>query len=240
MKGKHSPILRRISSVTLDGERSHPGNASARPAMSPEAVEDPPDQQREPNQSQIDTKSENNFECTEQERLSPNADETDLVKEGDGENEQKAEADILEGSQEIQNGSDVVAGERKTSQGSDSKPDDPLERPRSAASDSEDAEGEICEAMNETGVGDEEDQHTGDHDAEIGAQSPEQTELKDEEVETTKEPTEEENADRSCSAEPEMDSSFTLSKHIDRLISRERDHQARKRESRSFRYSKVP
>lgn len=197
MKGEHS-VLRGISSVTFD---------------SPEAVEDPPDQQREPNQSQIDIKSETNFECTEQERLSPNADETDLAEEGDRENEKKPEADILESPQETPDGSDVVAGEQKTSQGSDSKPDDPLERPRSATSTSEPAEAanvrQTCETVTETGLGDREDQHTGDDDAEIMAQSPEQTELKDEAVETTKEPTEEDNPDRSCLVEPNMDSSFT-------------------------------
>lgn len=64
----------------------------------------------------------------------------------------------------------------------------------------------------------------------------EHVELKDEVINATEEATEEDNnPEQSCSAKPDVDS-----RHPERFISKTRDDHARKRESRSLRYLKVP
>lgn len=259
LKGESSSHLRGICPVTFDVEAGFaaPGPAeSCILSVSPEAAEDPADQQREPGQSQIDLKTQTSFAgvedvCTEQERSSPDVenaaeDETDLPGEEEVK-EYEPEADVLESLQDVPSGSEVDVVEEKeepqTAQRSDPEPDDPSERPRSAASPSEPAAaangGQTCETVAEAEVGELDDGHTGDDDVGIREESPEQaeeqTELKDEAVEAT----EEDNPEGSCSAEPDLDSSITLSKHPEGLISRKRDHHARKRESRSLRYLKV-
>lgn len=251
--------MRGLCPVTFDVEEdgSRQWNATSRPAescircVSPEAVEDLAEQQREPNQSQTDLKPQTSLVGvedvdTEQERSSRDvenaaADETDSTAEGDVKVYEK-EADMLESSQGIPGGLEGDGVEEKqqqlTAQRSVPESDDPCERPRSVMSSPEPAAaangGQTCETVTKAGVGELDDDDVG-----IGEESPEQdaneSELKDEAAEKT----EEGNPERSCSAKPDLDSSFTLSKPPEKLISRISDHHARKRESRSLRYMKV-
>lgn len=223
-------------------------NATPRPAescircVSPKAVEDLAEQQREPNQSQTDLKPQTSLVgvedvYTEQER----SDKTDSTAEEDVKVYEK-EADMLESSQGIPGGLEGDGVEEKqqqlTAQRSVPESDDPCERPSSVTSSPEPAAaangGQTCETVTKAGLGELDDDDVG-----IREESPEQdaneSELKDEAAEKT----EEGNPERSCSAKPDLDSSFTLSKPTEKLISRKGDHQARKRESRSLRCVKV-
>lgn len=246
VRGSSSWASRGICSLTFDVvDGSCEGNAAPRPAesdshsVSPEAAEDPADQQREPKQSQVARETQTSFEgaedvCTEQEPLSPKVEEntaadkpaeeeevdTDHVKE------EETETDHLESTQDIPGGSEVEDNEEtQTTKGSEPEPEDPS-----------------SEAAAATGDGEQDDRDTGgdadaDDDGGICEEKPEeaeeQAELKDEEVETTKE----DNPEQSCSAEPDVDSSSTLREPPERFISEKRDH--RVRDSRSLRYLKV-
>lgn len=243
LKGGGSSHLRGICSFTFDlDDGSCEGNAAPRLArscvlsVSTEGVEDAADQQREPNQSQIDIKTQTSFvgavesERTEHERSNPDfenaaAGETDLpdedVKDEDEPEPDEPEADV---SQDIPGGSDVDVVEEK-GEANDLEPEDePSERPRSAASPSEPPPEADCEqtcetdtkpAAGEQDVGDVED------DVGIGEDGPEQaeelTELEEEEVKAGR---------------PDVDSQ-------ERLVSRTKGHQARTRDSRALRYLKV-
>ena len=68
----------------------------------------------------------------------------------------------------------------------------------------------------------------------VGEETEEDAELKDEELDTTKEATEDDdNPGQSRSADPDVDSSSALSKHPERFISKKRE------DKRSLRYVKV-
>lgn len=250
LKGGSSSHLRGISSVTFDlddgsceGSAAPPLARPCVPSVSAEGVEDSADQQREPNQSQIDRKTQTSFvgvvesERTEHERLNPDfenaaAGETDLPEEDVKEDEDEAEADVTHGSQDIPGGSEVDVVEEK-GDANDLEPDgEPSERPRSATPPSEPPPETRCEQTCETGAdpaaGEQEDQRThDDDDVGIGEDGPEEaeelTELREEEVNPEG---------------PDLDSSFTPS-NPERLVSRKRDHRARTRESRALRYVKV-
>lgn len=241
MKGKSSyyQALRRIRSVTFDvADGSREGNAAPHPAdlysrsISPETVEDPADQQREPKRSQVDRKTQTSFVgaedvCTAQERSSldvaENTTKTDVTGEEDVDTDYVKEDEIEteESTQDIPGGSDVDVIEEKeesqTTKGSEPEPGDPSERPGSLMSSPEPAaEATGSETVNEVCVDDERDT---DDDDDVGIR--------------------EENPKQSCSAEPDVDSSSVLSKRPERLISKKRDDRVRKRESRSLRYLKV-
>lgn len=215
-------------------------------------MKDPADQQRKPKQSQVARETQTSFAaaedvCTEVERLSPNVaentaadktgeddvDTTDYVKEGE------TKADIYPVSSEV----DVVEEkeETRTTKGSEPEPEDLPGRPGSPISSPDSvAAATGAESVNKEGAGERDDT---DDDVGIAEGKPEeaveQAELKEEAVETTKEVTEGDNAERSCSAEPDVDSSSILGKHPERFIVKKRDDRVRKRESRSLRYLKV-
>ena len=130
----------------------------------------------------------------------------------------------------------------------EAKSDDLLERHRSVMSSPKPraaATGhETSETMTKESAAEREDRDTDDNDdddvrirAEKKQEDNKQFELKDEAVETTKEATEEDNPEQSCSAEPDVESSTTQSKHLGFI--RRRDECIRKRESRCLRYQKV-
>ncbi|XP_070763229.1 centrosomal protein of 290 kDa [Enoplosus armatus] len=251
--GKRSSprALRGICSVTFDvADGSCKGNAALRRAapycrsVSSEAVEDPADQQREPKRSQIHRDTQTSFAGaedvrTERERSNPGvaADKTDVSR--DHVKEDETETDVLQSTQDIPGGSevDVVVEneEPQTTRGSEPEPGDPPERPGSVMALTG------YKTQNKEDVGELDDRDTDDDDDDVGIrkEKPEQVEVKDEVVETTKEATEEDNPGQPCSAEPDVDSSSILSKPLQRFISKKRGDGVRKRESRSLRNLKT-
>lgn len=230
--------MRGVCPVTFDVEEdgSCQWNATPRPAEScvrsvtPDAVEDPAEQRREPDRSQTDLKPQG------REKEDTAADKTDSTGEDDVKVREK-EADMVESSQGIPGGSEVDEKQQLlTARGSVPESDGPCERPRSVTPSSEPAAaangGQTCETVTNGG-------ELADDDVGIGQESPEEaaneSELRDEAVETA----EEGNPERSCSAKPDSDSSVALSKPPEKLISRKRDHHARKGDSRSLRNLKV-
>ncbi|XP_049928433.1 centrosomal protein of 290 kDa isoform X1 [Epinephelus moara] len=249
---------RGICSLTFDVmDESCEGNAARCPAVScsrsvsTEAVRDPADQQRAPKKRRVARQTQTSSVgaedvCAEQERLSPDVaqntaaeDDTTRVKEDE------TEADILESTQDVTGGSDVDKGEEKeetqTTRGSEPDPEDPSERPGSVKSSSEPAAAETgSETVNKEGGSEHNDPDTEDDDVGICEEKPEEAgeeaELKDEEAETTHY---EDNPEPSCSADPDVASSSTLSKHPERFMSNRRDDRVRNRQSRSLRYLKT-
>lgn len=127
IEGEHSSPWRGICSVTFDIEDG------LRPAVSRDLVDDPTEQQREPEQSQIGIKAQTSLEGAEdaftQQESTPGADEADLTVEGDvEENEKELEAGISEDFQESPGVSEVDVVEEKeehqTAHRSDSELDD--------------------------------------------------------------------------------------------------------------------
>lgn len=227
--------MRGVCPVTYDVEEDEPcqWDAEPRPAESricsvnPDAVEDPADQQREPDGSQTDSGGEEDDKVHGTEDIA--GDETDSAGEEDDKVRER-EADIVKSSQGIPGGSEqLLTAQRRVPES-----DDPCERPRSLTPSSEPAaaanSAQTCEMVTKEGAGELHDDYVG-----VREESPEEavneSELRDEAVETT----EEGNPERSCSAKPDVDSSFTLCKPPEKLISRKRDHHAQKRDSRSLR-----
>ncbi len=231
-KGSYYQALRGIRSVTFDvADGSCKGNAAPRPAepyshsVSPETVEDPAEQQREPKRSQVDRKIQTSFVgaegvCTEQERSSIDVtentavDKTDVTGE-DADHVKEDEIETEDTAQDAPGGADVYVIEEKeepqTTKGSKPEPGDPSERPGSLMSSPEPAAATTGDkTVNEVNVDD--DRPTDDDDVGIREENPKQ----------------------SCSAEPDVDSTSILSPE-----SKKRDDRVRKRESRSLRYLKV-
>lgn len=227
MKGKSSSshASAEFWSVTFDVEdESGEGNVAPHlaefysPHVRPEAV-----QQREPKRSRIDRKTQTSFERfkdfrTEHERSSHNVpDKTDVTGKEDV---KETEADVLESTQDIP-GVEEKKKPRNT-QGSKPEHDDPPDDPECV--------GELDDEGTDDDVGIMQE-HTGEDG--------EQIKLKDKVVETTKEETDEDNPEKSCSEEPDVDFSSKQSQHTQRFISSTRDDRVRKRESRSLRNLKV-
>ncbi|TKS73903.1 Centrosomal protein of 290 kDa [Collichthys lucidus] len=177
-------------------------------------------QQREPKRSCIDRKTQTSFERfidfrAEHERSSHDVpDKTDVTGEEDV---KETEADVLESTQDIPG-----VEEKKNTQGSRPEHDDPRDDPECVGElDDEGTDVDVV-IMQE---------HTGEDG--------EQIKLKDKVVETTKEETDEDNPEKSCSEEPDVDFSSKQSQHTHRFISSTRDDRVRKRESRSLRNLKT-
>lgn len=129
VEGEHSSPWRGICSVTFDIEDD------LRPAVSCDLVDDPTEQRKEPEQSQIGIKTQTSLEgegdtFAQQEQSTPGADEADSTGEGDvEENEKELEAGISEDFQESPGVSEVDMVEEKeehqTAHRSDSEFDDP-------------------------------------------------------------------------------------------------------------------
>ncbi|XP_036961834.1 centrosomal protein of 290 kDa isoform X2 [Acanthopagrus latus] len=260
VKSSSSHTLRGTCSVTFDvedvscegGLALHPAETYSR-SVSPETVADTTDQQREPERSQINKKTQTSFVGaedvrTEQEPSSPDvaastaAAKTDVSREEDvKEHETETEADV-ESSQACVSDGDVVEEKEEPQDTKVHEPDpnDPSQRPGSATSTSELA---MCELLNKEGVCEQHDEDTDDvgirEEGRKLEEAEEQTELRAEAVEATKEATEGDNPEKSCPAEPDVDSSSILSKHSERFIVKKRDDRIQKREHRSFRYLKT-
>ncbi|XP_034443047.1 centrosomal protein of 290 kDa isoform X2 [Hippoglossus hippoglossus] len=154
-----------------------------------------------------------------------------------------SDRDVLEEKEES-----TLLSQPQITKETEAKSDDLLERPRSVMSSSKPraaATGhETSETMTRESAAEREDRDTDDDDddvrtrAEKTQEDNKQIELKDEAVETTKEATEEDNSEQSCSAEPDVESSTTQSKHLG-FIRRRRDECIRKQESRCLRYQKT-
>ncbi|XP_053283714.1 centrosomal protein of 290 kDa isoform X1 [Pleuronectes platessa] len=235
-------------------------------SVSPEAVKDPAHHQRAPKQSHTDRETQTSFVgeedvCLDHEQPSPDVEENSAADKTHDEvdDETQTEADHVE-STNIPCGSDLDVLEEKEestllsqpqiAKETGAKSDDLLERPRSVMSSSKPraaATGhETSETMTKESPAEQEGRDTDDDDndddvrirAEKTQEDNKQIELKDEAVETTKEATEEDNPEQSCSAEPDVESSTTQSKHLG-FIRRRRDECIRKRESRCLRYQKT-
>lgn len=241
-KGVNSSQSGEICIITFDTEGSKPGDGvSCKPSVSPQVIDDSTEHQKEPNQSQVDTKPQSGSagvedEFTETERQVPDTDAADETGQGcNAEKEKGVEQDMFKGSQEIPDDSQVVVEDRKEQEAlhkSSTELGDPSGRWRSdirSLESSPAAHGEqTCGPVPEAGVDEEETEQTK---ADVGAdtQSPEEAKLKDEDRK-------EDNAERPCSAV--ADSRFAVSKYPESLISRKKDH-IWKRECRSFRHLKV-
>ncbi|XP_068560642.1 centrosomal protein of 290 kDa isoform X2 [Cebidichthys violaceus] len=238
-KNVSSRPSRGIHSVTFDVlDGSCEGNAAPPPAESScrpvfsEAGEDSAEQQ-------VAGETRTGFggaddACAEREPLSPDVAgtaEPTGEQDADADCVQEDEADILEMTRDV---SFEEEEETLTTKGSESEPEDPSGRPGSAVSSSEPAATATgAETAHKEGVG-ERDDPVGS-----GEEKPEQAELNDEVVETTKGATEEGNPEQSRSAEPDVDSGSIPSKLPERVVGEKRDAHVRKRESRSLRYLKT-
>ncbi|XP_044213452.1 centrosomal protein of 290 kDa isoform X1 [Thunnus albacares] len=246
-----------ICSVTFDiADGSWEGKTAPSPAkycsrsVSPEADEDTFDHEIEPKQSQTDSETQTSFVgakvCTEQKRSSAdvaeNTDEEDVDADQTEEGERPTDADNVENTQDVPGDSELSVIEEKE----EPEPDDPSERPGSVMSSSEPAAatgGETNETVENEGGGEIDGQDTDkDDDDDVGMraeETEEHIELKDKALETTKEATEDDNPEQSCSADPDVDSSSIPSKHLERFISKKRDDGGQKRERRSLKYLKT-
>lgn len=240
MKGENSSHSGVICSVPFDiKDGSSAGDdVSCKLSISPDVIDDSTDQQKEPNQNQTNTKPQNSSvgaedEITETERQVPDADTADKTEEIYNEENEKGAEDVFRG---FPHDSEIVMVEEREEQEaslkSGSEVDDPSVRPRSGIKSPElslAANGkQKCGPLSEPGVDEVETEQT---QADLGAeaQSPEEAELKDEEKE-------EDNPERSCSAD--ADSTFVVSKDPESLICRKKDH-IWERECRSFKHLKV-
>lgn len=259
-KSSSSHALREICSVTFDVvHASRKGNAALRLAepysrsVSSEAVADPADQQREPKRSPIDRETQTSFAGAEDVCTEGGQSRIDEAENTVADKEDETETDILESTQDIPGGCEADVAEEKeepqTTKEGEPQPDDPSDRQGSVTSSSQTATAATGgETLNQEDVGElddrDPDDDDNDNDVRIRKEKPEeaeeQVELKDEvDDTTTKEETEEDNPEQSCSAEPDVDSSSILSKHSQRSISKKTDERVRKQESRSLRHLKV-
>ncbi|XP_060891969.1 centrosomal protein of 290 kDa isoform X2 [Labrus mixtus] len=246
--------LREISSPTFDVVHgSCEGNAAQSPVESChlcEAAECPADQQGEPEQGQTAGGTQSSIDGAEDalpERLSPGLeenDETDVNKEDvdtDHVQDNEAETDVMESTPDMPGDSEVYMAEGKEEpqdeEGNDPDPGDPSERQGSVVSSFEPAAASaargdnMSDAVIKEGAGEQGD---GGDDVGIGEEKPDDTQQHDE---TLRDAPDEDNPQKSCSAEPEADSSSIPSKEPD--LSKERDHGVRRYESRSYRYLKT-
>ncbi|XP_069383983.1 centrosomal protein of 290 kDa isoform X2 [Paralichthys olivaceus] len=261
VKSSSSQALRGICSVTFDVvdgscERNvapHPAKSSSC-SVSPEAVKEPADHRRAPKQSKTDRKTQTSFVGEEDVGLDHEQPSPDEVKNAaankmhdEVDDETQTEAEHAESTKDVPNASDLDVLEEKDTKEIEAESDDPSERPGSVMSSSKPraaATGhETSEAMTKESAAEPEDRDTDDDDdvrikAEKSEEDNNQVELKDEAVETTKEATEEDNPEQSCSAEPDVDSGTTQSTHPG-FIRRRRDECVQKRESRCLRYLKT-
>lgn len=251
-KGISSQALRGICSLTFDVEEgSCDGNATSYPVESSgrspgtDTAGDTVGHQREPKQSQAHRETRTSFAaaedvCSEPQRSSVR--ETDVTAEEDDgtnhaeEDESQTAADVLESTQDVPGSEEKK--ESQTTKLSEPEPDELSERQGSPSAPEAVTGNETTETLNEACVGELDGQDTVDDDVGVMTEEPpkprEQAELKDEEAETTKEATEEDNLEQ---PESDVESFTVLSKHTERLISRKRDDQ--KRDSRSRRCLKV-
>lgn len=226
MKGVISSQSGEICSVTFDTEGSNAvDGVSCKLSVSPEVIGDSTEHQKEPNQSQLDTKPP---------RSHPDADPAET-----GCNEEKekgAEEGIFQGSQEIPDDSQVLIVKEKEEHEalnkSSSELGDPSGRRRSdikSPEPSSAANGEqTCGPVPEADVDKEETEHT---EADVGAETKCTKEAKPKDKDSK-----EDHADRPRLAEE--DSRFTVSKHPVSLVYRKKEH-IWKQECRSFRHLEV-
>lgn len=201
------------------------------------------DQQgRDPNQSQIVVVNQSSSVGEEDaradhERSSPEVEYAAADLKGD---EKELEADVVEGLQEIPVSLEGHLVERREEaqslQRNDPEFDDLSEGPRSAEAPSEPADTANDESSIKAGAGEPDDPLPRADDLETEEErveeAAERTELRDEVVE-------DDNAETSCSAEPELDSDFTPSKRPRSLKRRKTDHRAPEQEHRCLRFLKV-
>lgn len=239
VKSSSSHTLRGICSATFDVEDvSCKGNAALHPAetynrsVSPETVANTTKQQREPKGSQISKKTQTSFVGAEDVRPEQEPSSPDVAASTAADKTDVSDGDEVEDKEEPQN-----------TKVHEPDPHDPSQRPGSAMSTSELAmvaatNCQSCEMLNKEGVGEHHEEDTDDVGIREEWKAEEQTELRDEVVETKNETPEGDNPEKSCPAEPDVDVSSILSKHPGRFIVKERDDRIQKRE-RSFRYLKV-
>lgn len=229
--------------VDSESRREHPDEScilSDGPAAVGDLLVDR--QGRDPNQSQIVAENQSSSVGGEDaradhERLSPHVEHAAADLKGDG---KELEADVVEGSQEIPLSLEghLVEGkeEAQTLERNDPGFDDVSERPGSAGTPSEPADTANDESSIQAGAGGPDDplaraDETGEEVEEEGEEEvAERTELGDDEVAV-----EDDNAEMSCSAEPELDSDFTAGKQPQSLESRKRDRRAQEQDHRSRR-----
>ncbi|XP_065812706.1 centrosomal protein of 290 kDa [Labrus bergylta] len=245
--------LREISSPTFDVvDGSCEGNAAQSPVEFChlcKATEGPAAQQGEPEQGQTAGETQSSIDGAEDalpERLSPGveesvaADETDVSKEDvdtDHMQDNVTETDVMESTPDMPGDSEVYMTEGKEEpqdeEGNYPDPGDPSERPGCVVSSFEPAAASaargdnMSDAVIKEGAGERRD---GADDVGIGEEMPDDTQQHDE---TFREASDEDNPQKSCSA----DSSSIPSKEPD--LSKERDHGVRRHESRSYRYLKT-
>lgn len=246
MKGKSisSQTHRDIRSATFDvDDGSCEGNAGSRPTepctpfLSTEAVEDAFDQQREPKETNGETRSSCGGPedvCTEQEQPVVDAAEAvkadvttrEELKSHHAEEDEKLTAEgILAGAQDAHGDSPVNTaedeGEAQTAK--EREPDELPERPRSAA-----AETGTSEALSREGVSGRDAQETDDDDDDVGEKLQEVEEWVAQKNETK--------SVENNPSEADEDSGSVFTQH---LIRSEMDDQVQKHESESVKYLKV-
>ncbi|XP_058500486.1 centrosomal protein of 290 kDa isoform X2 [Solea solea] len=265
VKSSPSQALRGISSVTFDvGDGScdwnvapHPAELSNCPA-SPKCAEGPIGHQRAPEQSQTDGESQTSLNGEEERNPdgaeNTAADKTHATVDEGADVKVDDDADRFEDDVQDSPYASDVAQEREdgtlhcqpqTTEDKEADADDlsggPGSDPSSSKSEAAATGHETSESPNKEGAA-ELLCRDADDGVRVGAEKSEedseQVDLEDEALLTTKEATEADNPEQSCSAEADVDSRSTPSKQLG-FVRRKRDESIRKHESRCPRYLKT-